>query len=57
MENPKAAAFVAEMERKVQEIKEDSTKTRHSITGTMNGNDGELIFPSFESRKRKRVEK
>ena len=57
MENPKAAAFVAEMERKVQEIKEDFTKTRHSITGTMNGNDGELIFPSFESRKRKRVEK
>ena len=45
------------MERKVQEIKEDFTKTRHSITGTMNGNDSELIFPSFESRKRKRVEK
>jgi hypothetical protein len=57
MENPKAAAFVAELERKVQEIKEDFTKTIHSITGTMNGNDGELTFPSFQSRKRKLVEK
>jgi len=49
MENPKAAAFVAEMERKVQETKEDFTKTIHSITGTMNGNDDELTFPSFEN--------
>jgi hypothetical protein len=57
MENPKAAAFVVEMERKVQEIKEDFTKTIHSITSTMNGNDGELTFPSCESRKRKLVEK
>ena len=56
IENPKTAAFGPEIERKVQEIKEDFTKTINSITGTMNGNDGELTFPSFESRKRKLVE-
>ena len=52
-ENPQAAAFVSELERKVQEIKEEFTKSVHSITGTMNGNDGELTFPAFHSRKRK----
>ncbi len=52
VENPHAAAFVAKLERKVQEIKEEFTKSVHSITGTMNGNDGELTYPSFQSRKR-----
>jgi hypothetical protein len=56
-ENPQAAAFVAELERKVQEIKEEFTKSVHSITGTMHGNDGELTFPAFQSRKRKYVDK
>jgi len=56
-ENPQAAAFVAELERKVQEIKEEFTKSVHSITGTMQGNDGELTFPAFQSRKRKYVDK
>ena len=55
LENPQAAAFVSELERKVQEIKEEFTKSVHSITGTMNGNDGELTFPAFQSRKRKRL--
>jgi hypothetical protein len=56
-ENPQAAAFVAELERKVQEIKEEFTKSVHSITYTMQGNDGELTFPAFQSRKRKYVDK
>ena len=56
MENPDATAFVAKLERKVQEIKEEFTKSVHSITGTVNGNDGELTYPSFKSRKRKHVD-
>ena len=56
-ENPQAAAFVSELERKVQEIKEEFTKSVHSITGTLNGNDDELTFPVFQSRKRKKVDK
>jgi hypothetical protein len=56
-ENPQAAAFVSELERKVQEIKEEFTKSVHSITGTLNGNDDELTFPAFQSRKRKKVDK
>ena len=55
MENPQAAAFVTELESKVQEIKEGFTKCIHSITVKMNGNDGELTYPSFQSRKRKHV--
>jgi hypothetical protein len=57
MENPHAAAFVAKLERKVQEIKEEFTKSVHLITGTMNGNDGELTYPSFKSRKRHHIDK
>jgi hypothetical protein len=56
MENPQAAAFVAELERKAQEIKEEFTKSVHSITGTMNGNDGELTYPAFQRRKRKHAD-
>ena len=56
-ENSQAAAFVAELERKVQEIKEEFTKSIHSITGTMHGHDGELTFPAFQSRKQKYVDK
>ena len=57
MENSRAAEFVAELERKIQEIKEEFTKTVHSISGTMNGNDGELTFPAFQRRKKKHVDK
>ena len=57
MENPLAAEFVAELETKVQEIKEQFTKTVHSISGKMQGNEGELTFPAFERTKRKHVEK
>jgi hypothetical protein len=45
------------LERKVQEIKEEFTKSVHSITGTLNGNDDELTFLAFQSRKRKKVDK
>ncbi len=57
MENFLAAEFVAELERKVQEIKEKFTKTVHSISGTMLGNDSELTYPAFERRKTKHVDK
>ncbi len=57
MENPHAAAFVAKLERKVQEIKEEFTKSIHSITGTMNGNDSELTYLLFQSRKQEHVDK
>ncbi len=57
MENPLAAEFVAELETKVQEIKEQFTKAVHSISGKMQGNEGELTFPAFERRKRKHVDK
>ncbi len=57
MENPLAAEFVAELERKVQEIKEEFTKNVHSISGKMQGNDGELTFPAFQRTKRKHVDK
>ena len=56
-ENTQAAAFVYELEKKVQAIKEEFTKTVHSIIGTLNGNDDELTFPAFQSRKRKKVDK
>jgi len=56
-ETPQAAAFVAELERKVQEIKEELTKSIYSITGTMHGNEVELMFPAFQSRNRKNVDK
>ena len=55
LENPQAAAFVSELERKVQEIKEEFTKSVYSITGTMNGNDGELTYPAFHSRKKRLI--
>jgi ribosomal protein L29 len=57
MENSLAAEFVAELERKVQEIKEKFTKTVHTTSGTMQGNDSELTFPAFLRRKTKHVDK
>ena len=59
MENPQAAAFVTELERKVQQINKEFTKSVHSITGKMNGNDSELTYPLFQSqsRKQKHVDK
>jgi hypothetical protein len=47
--------FVTELKKIVQEIKEEFTKSVHSITGKMNGNDGELTYPLFQSRKCKHV--
>jgi hypothetical protein len=38
-------------------IKEEFTKTVNSISGTMNGNYGELTYPAFQRRKRKHLEK
>jgi hypothetical protein len=36
---------------------EEFTKSIHSITGTMHGNEGEKMFSAFQSRKRKHVDK
>ncbi len=48
MEDPRAAAFVTELDRKVQELKEQFTKSILAIFGSQHGKDGELTFPSFE---------
>ena len=55
--NTMAAKYVAEMERKIQAIKEDFNKEVLSIVGSKNGKDNELCFPSFKNKKRKKVEK
>jgi hypothetical protein len=51
MEDPRAAAFMTELDRKVQELKEEFTKSILSIWGSQHGKDGELTFPSFENKK------
>jgi hypothetical protein len=38
-------------------LEEKFTKTVHSISGTMQGNDSELTFPAFERRTTKHVDK
>jgi hypothetical protein len=50
MEDPRAAAFVTELDRKVQELKEQFTKSILSIRGSRHGKNGELTFPSFENK-------
>ena len=57
MEDPRAAAFMTELDRKVQELKEEFTKSILSIWGSQHGKDGELTFPSFENKKRKYIDK
>jgi hypothetical protein len=56
-EDPCAATFVTELDRKVQEVKEQFTKLILSICGYRHGKDGELTFPSFENKKRKYIDK
>jgi hypothetical protein len=56
MEDPRAAAFVTELDRKVQELKEQFTKSILSIRGSRHGKNGELTFPSFENKKRKYID-
>jgi hypothetical protein len=48
---------VTELDRKVQELKEQFTKSILSIHGSWHGKDGELTFPSFENKKRKYIDK
>jgi hypothetical protein len=57
MEEPHIAAYVTELERKAQDLKEAFTKCIHSITGSMIGNDDELTYPSFKNKKQKAVDK
>jgi DNA mismatch repair ATPase MutS len=56
-EYPAAAKYVAEIERKMQEIKEDFTKEVISIVGSTIGKDNELCFPSFKNKTTKQVQK
>jgi hypothetical protein len=53
MEDPHAAAFVTELDRKVQDLKKEFTKSILSISSSRHGKDGELTFPSFDNKKRK----
>jgi hypothetical protein len=57
MEDPRAVAFVTELDRKVQELKEEFTKSILSISGSRHGKDGELTFPSFDNKKWKYIDK
>ena len=56
-EFPSAAKYVAEIERKMQEIKEDFTKEVISIVGSTIGKENELCFPSFKNKTTKQVQK
>ena len=56
-EYPAAAKYVAEIERKMQKIKEDFTKEVISIVGSKIGKDNELCFPSFKNETTKQVQK
>ena len=56
-EYPSAAKYVAEIERKMQQIKEDFTKAVISIVGSTIGKDNELCFPSFKNKTTKQVQK
>ncbi len=52
-----SAANVAEIKRKMQEIKEDFTKEVISIVGSTIGKNNELCFPSFKNKTTKQVQK
>ncbi len=56
-EDSRAADFVTVMETQIQNLKEEFTKTILSITGTTNGRDNELTFPSFRNKQTTVVEK
>jgi hypothetical protein len=56
-EHPAAAKYVAEIELKMQEIKEDFTKEVISIVGSKIGKDNELCFTSFKNKTTKQVQK
>ncbi len=56
MEDACAAAFVTELDRKVQELKEGSTKSILSISSSRHRKDGELTFPSFDDEKWKYID-
>ena len=56
-EYPSAAKYVAEIERKMQQIKEDFTKEVISIVGSKIGKDNEFCFSSFKNKTTKQVKK
>ena len=56
-EYPSAAKYVAEIERKMQQIKEDFTREVNSIVGSKIGKNNELCFPSFQNKTKSKVQK
>jgi hypothetical protein len=56
-EESRAAEFVTAMERQIQNLKEEFTPKKMSMTGTTNGRDDELTFPSFGNKRTTVVEK
>ncbi len=56
-EDPLAARFVSEMERKMQDIKERFNTQILSLLGSRTGQNKEFCFPSFNNKKRKVVDK
>ena len=56
-EYPSAAKYVAEIERKMQQIKEDFTREVNSIVGSKIGKNNELCFPSFQNKTEKSAKK
>jgi hypothetical protein len=56
-EDSRATEFVTAMERQIQNLKEEFTQNFLSITGTTNGKDDELTFPSFRNKQTMVVKK
>jgi hypothetical protein len=56
-EDPLAARFVSEMEREMQDIKEQFNTQVLSLLGSKTGQNNELCFPSFNNKKRMVVDK
>jgi hypothetical protein len=56
-EDPLAARFVSEMEREMQDIKEQFNTQILSLLGSKSGQNKALCFPSFNNKKTKVVEK
>ncbi len=56
-EDPLAARFVSEIEREMQDIKEQFNTQILSLLGSRTGQNNELCFPSFNNKIRTVVDK
>jgi hypothetical protein len=57
MEDPHAAAFVTELDRKIQELKEDSPNLSYQLAVQDMEKMASLHFPSFDNKKWKYIGK